>query len=113
MPLGGQNMTGFMQKMGKILLGRFVFWPGRAVIAATKTETAVFAGGCFWCMTAPFEKLKGVLKVTSGYADGNGESPTYADYAEKGYTEGVQVTYDPALISYSELLEVFWRQINP
>jgi peptide methionine sulfoxide reductase msrA/msrB len=79
----------------------------------TKHDTATFAGGCFWCMQPPFEKLKGVIKVLAGYAGGNGENPTYEDYAKKGYVEAVQITYDPSIISYSRLLDVFWHQINP
>ena len=78
-----------------------------------QTATAVFAGGCFWCMEPPFEKLSGVEEVLSGYTGGQGLKPTYDDYAEKGYIEAVQVTYDPTLISYANLLDVFWRQINP
>ena len=77
------------------------------------TAVATFAGGCFWCMTPPFEKLKGVVKVTAGYADGKGADPTYEDYAENGFTEAVQITYDPAIITYSDLVDVFWKQINP
>lgn len=84
-----------------------------AAQAKTKTETATFAGGCFWCMTPPFEKLKGVLKVIAGYTDGTGPNPTYEDYGDKGYTEGVQVVYDPSKITYAQLVDVFWRQINP
>ena len=80
---------------------------------AASTETVTFAGGCFWCMTPPFEKLDGVLKVEAGYADGKGADPTYDDYAEKGFTEGVRITYDPAKITYSDLVDVFWKQINP
>jgi methionine-S-sulfoxide reductase len=80
---------------------------------AAGVETATFAGGCFWCMTPPFEKLDGVLKVTAGYADGQGEDPTYDDYAEKGFTEAVQITYDPAKINYTDLVDVYWKQINP
>ena len=64
-------------------------------------------------MTPPFEKLDGVLKVTAGYADGQGEDPTYDDYAEKGFTEAVQITYDPAKITYTDLVDVYWKQINP
>jgi len=79
----------------------------------SRTEKAVFAGGCFWCMTPPFEKLSGVLEVLAGYAGGNGPNPTYEDYAEKGYIEAVQITYDPSKINYSDLLDVFWRQIDP
>ena len=80
---------------------------------ASATETATFAGGCFWCMTPPFEKLDGVLKVTAGYADGQGIEPSYDDYAEKGFTEAVQIIYDPSRITYSDLVDVFWKQINP
>jgi peptide methionine sulfoxide reductase msrA/msrB len=95
-----------------IILSMFTVGPLN-LQAKTITETATFAGGCFWCMTPPFEKLKGVLKVTAGYTDGTGPNPTYEDYGDKGYTEGIQVTYDPAQITYSQLLDVFWKQINP
>jgi peptide methionine sulfoxide reductase msrA/msrB len=78
-----------------------------------KYDKATLAGGCFWCMQPPFEKLKGVVKVVSGYAGGTGENPTYEDYAQKGYIEAVQITYDPSIISYNQLLDVFWRQIDP
>ena len=81
--------------------------------AQSKTATALFAGGCFWCMTPPFEKLKGVLKVTAGYADGTGENPTYDDYADRGFTESVEILYDPSQITYAQLVDVFWKQINP
>ena len=81
--------------------------------AQTKYERAVFAGGCFWCMTLPFEKLNGVLIVVSGYTGGEAENPSYEDYAEKGHLEAVEVLYDPTIITYSELLDVFWRQIDP
>jgi len=78
-----------------------------------KTKNAIFAGGCFWCMTPPFEKLKGVIKVESGYSGGKGENPVYADYAQKGHVEAVEITYDPQIITYARLLEVFWQQIDP
>jgi peptide methionine sulfoxide reductase msrA/msrB len=76
-------------------------------------ETATFAGGCSWCMEAPFEQLDGVSDVVSGYTGGTGPDPTYEDYAAKGHVEAVQITYDPSRITYSQLLEVFWRQIDP
>jgi len=76
-------------------------------------EKAIFAGGCFWCMTPPFEKLDGVNEVLSGYTGGTGPDPTYQDYAAKGHLEAVQITYDPSKTSYSKLLDVFWRQIDP
>jgi methionine-S-sulfoxide reductase len=90
-----------------------VFAGGGAMAIEGKTATATFAGGCFWCMVPPFEKLNGVLKVVSGYTGGTGKDPTYEDYAGKGHVEAVQITYDPAKISYAQLLDVFWRQIDP
>ena len=91
---------------------------GRTARAEEKTggaqmEEAIFAGGCFWCMQAPFEKLKGVSSVVAGYTGGEGKDPTYEDYAEKGHVEAIDVTFDPAQITYSQLLDVFWRQIDP
>ena len=83
------------------------------VNAETQYDKATFAGGCFWCMQPPFEKLNGVTKVVSGYTDGTGRNPTYEDYARKGHVEAIQITYDPSVVSYSELLDVFWRQIDP
>lgn len=76
-------------------------------------EKATFAGGCFWCMEPPFEKLKGVTEVISGYIGGRKENPTYEDYSQKGYLEAIQISYDVSKITYQELLSVFWRQIDP
>ncbi|PRO66917.1 peptide-methionine (S)-S-oxide reductase MsrA [Alkalicoccus urumqiensis] len=78
-------------------------------------ETATFAGGCFWCMEPPFEKLEGVDRVISGYTGGPEENPSYEEVSsgETGHVEAVQVYYDPEVISYNDLLEVFWRQIDP
>jgi peptide methionine sulfoxide reductase msrA/msrB len=82
---------------------------------AAKLEKATFAGGCFWCMEPPFEKLEGVEKVTSGYSGGHVENPTYEQVTtgKTGHAEAVQISYDPAKISYEQLLEVFWRNIDP
>lgn len=76
-------------------------------------QTALFAGGCFWCMEPPFAKLNGVVSVRSGYAGGTTENPTYENYARGGHLEVVEVVYDSDQISYAELLETFWRQIDP
>lgn len=76
-------------------------------------EIATFAGGCFWCLNGPFEKTDGVIKVIAGYAGGTLENPTYEDYAQKGYVEVVQITYDPKKVSFDKLLDIFWRQIDP
>jgi peptide methionine sulfoxide reductase msrA/msrB len=76
---------------------------------------ATFAGGCFWCMEPPFEKMPGVTQVISGYAGGEMENPTYGQVSAggTGHTEVVQVHYDPARVTYDELLQIFWRQIDP
>jgi peptide methionine sulfoxide reductase msrA/msrB len=76
-------------------------------------ETATFAGGCFWCMEPPFEKLDGVSDVVSGYTGGTGKNPTYQDYGKKGHLEAIQITYDPEKVSFEQLLQVFWRQVDP
>ena len=76
-------------------------------------QRATFAGGCFWCMEKPFEELAGVVSVTSGYTGGKTPNPTYQNYGSGGHIEAVEIAYDPAKVSYGELLEVFWRQIDP
>jgi len=78
-------------------------------------ETATFAGGCFWCMEAGFEEANGVVEAVSGYTGGSTENPTYEDVStgRTGHYEAVRVYYDPEKISYSELLGVFWRNVNP
>ncbi len=76
---------------------------------------ATFAGGCFWCMEPPFDKLDGVLSTTSGYTGGRTPNPSYAEVSagDTGHAEAVQVAFDPSKISYEDLLEVFWRNIDP
>ena len=78
-------------------------------------KKAIFAGGCFWCMEPPFEKLEGVVEAISGYSGGKEENPTYKQVSAgvTGHTEVVQVIYDDKIISYEELLFVFWRNIEP
>ena len=80
-----------------------------------KLEKAVFAGGCFWCTEADFEKLPGVVEVVSGYAGGNEENPTYKEVSSgmTGHAEAIEVSYDPSKISYEELLDAFWKHIDP
>ncbi|MGB5398341.1 MAG: peptide-methionine (S)-S-oxide reductase MsrA [Gammaproteobacteria bacterium] len=79
------------------------------------TSLATFAGGCFWCMEPPFDKLDGVLSTTSGYTDGHKIDPTYKEVSAgtTGHTEAIQIEYDPAIISYEKLLAVFWKNIDP
>lgn len=77
--------------------------------------TATFAGGCFWCLEPPFREVEGVLEVMPGYTGGKTPNPTYEEVCSgtTGHAEAVRVTYDPARVSYDQLLEVFWRQIDP
>ncbi len=86
-----------------------------AQAARNNYKEAVFAGGCFWCMEAPFEKLDGVQEVYSGYIGGHIKNPTYEQVSsgKSGHKEAVKVVYDPDRVSYDELLGVFWRQIDP
>ncbi len=76
---------------------------------------ATFAGGCFWCMEPPFDKLDGVISTTAGYTGGRKKNPTYEEVSAggTGHAESVEVLYDPARISYGKLLEVFWRNVDP
>ena len=80
-----------------------------------KTETAILAGGCFWCVESDFEKLDGVIEVISGYTGGHTDNPTYKRVSTggTGHIEATEVIYDPEVISYSEILEYFWRTIEP
>jgi len=88
--------------------------PPKAPVEA-QYATATLAGGCFWCMEPPFDKLDGVISTTSGYIGGSTVNPTYEQVSAgtTGHTEAVQIVYDPARISYTKLLEVFWRNIDP
>ena len=83
--------------------------------AAPATEKATFAGGCFWCMEPPFDKLPGVISTTSGYMGGRTANPTYPEVSAgtTGHAEVVQVVFDPSKVSYEKLLEVFWVNIDP
>ena len=79
------------------------------------TKTAIFAGGCFWCMQTPYDKAKGVVKTVVGYTGGSEADANYEKVSahQTKHREAIQVTYDPAQISYDQLLDIFWRQINP
>jgi peptide-methionine (S)-S-oxide reductase len=78
-------------------------------------KTAIFAGGCFWCMEGPYDALDGVISTTSGYISGHVKNPTYQQVSSgsTGHTEALQVVYDPSKVSYKELLDVFWVNIDP
>jgi peptide methionine sulfoxide reductase msrA/msrB len=86
---------------------------GGSMAASSNSAVATFAGGCFWCTEADFEKVPGIVKVIAGYTGGQGTNPTYEDYAQKGHVEAIEVYYDPQVVSYQQLLDYFWRHINP
>jgi peptide-methionine (S)-S-oxide reductase len=80
-----------------------------------QVAVATFAGGCFWCMEPPFDKIDGVISTTSGYTGGREKKPTYTEVSAgtTGHAEAVQVVYDPQKVTYQQLLEIFWRNIDP
>ncbi|MGG6239993.1 peptide-methionine (S)-S-oxide reductase MsrA [Nodosilinea sp. AN01ver1] len=123
-----------MQTMRRLLLGLLLFaalglmWDALPFYATADSmpastqavsdadlATATFAGGCFWCMEGPFDKLDGVISTTSGYTGGTKVDPTYAEVSAggTGHVEAVQVVYDPAQVSYDKLLQVFWQNVDP
>ncbi|MEC9493135.1 peptide-methionine (S)-S-oxide reductase MsrA [Flexistipes sp.] len=90
-----------------LMLAGFIFFASNA-----SAEKAILAGGCFWCMEADFEKLEGVSEVASGFTGGKLKNPTYNGNHE-GHVEAVEITYDPSKVSYKELLDYFWVNIDP
>ncbi len=83
--------------------------------APDNAETAIFAGGCFWCVESDFDHVPGVLETVSGYTGGHLDNPTYKDVVREttGHREAVKITYDPSKVSYDQLLDVFWRSVDP
>src|SRR5690606_20466105 len=88
---------------------------GLLVTMDGKFEKAAFAGGCFWCMVKPFKEWDGIIDVVSGYMGGHVENPTYDDVkkGDSGHLEVVEITFDPSVFSYEQLLELYWQQIDP
>ncbi len=109
----------YKRMITKLLLGSLILLPLMVVesgaASAHHWQKATFAGGCFWCMEPPFEKLPGVQDVISGYTGGQKVNPTYEEVSAggTGHMEAIEVMYDPSVVSYEKLLEVFWRQVNP
>lgn len=100
-----------MRKLSAVLLtGLLSFAPFSAL---AETETAIFAGGCFWCIESDFEKVEGVKSAVSGYIGGTTDNPTYKSHSADGHIEAVEITYDPAVVSYESLLDTFWRTVDP
>jgi peptide-methionine (S)-S-oxide reductase len=93
----------------------FMSGPTGAQPTAQATAKATFAGGCFWCVEADFDKVRGVVSTTSGYIGGTVANPSYKQVSAKttGHAEAVEIVFDPALVSYEQLLEYFWRTIDP
>jgi len=111
-----------MLKLSLLTLGMIVMTATSASGDSTKGnvseqrfEKATFAGGCFWCMEPPFDKLDGVISTTSGYTGGTEKDPTYEQVSagKTGHLEAIEVTYDPAKVSYAQLLDVFWKNVDP
>ena len=104
-----------MKRIMLLVAGMLVAVLVAGSVAAAGLEKAIFAGGCFWCMEAPFDKLPGVVSVTSGYTGGHIRNPSYAEVSAggTGHAEAILVVYDPSRISYSSLLTVFWHNIDP
>ena len=98
-----------------LLAGGLALAQGTAPVAPAGTEKAVFAGGCFWCVEADFDKVDGVLSTTSGYTGGNVANPTYEQVSAKhtGHAEAVEIVFDPKKVSYEKLVEHFWHTIDP
>lgn len=101
--------------MTRQLLAAALFAAGMLAGAQADEATATFAGGCFWCTEADFEKLPGVVRVQSGYTAGQKANPTYEEVSAgtTGHTEAVKVTYDPSKVTYARLVEYFWHTIDP
>jgi len=109
-----------LKKLSIITLTLVVGWSyAGSVLAADQndqnTATAIFAGGCFWCMEPPFDKLEGVISTVSGYTGGHVDNPTYKQVSRggTGHYEALQVTYDSSKIDYATLLNVFWHNVDP
>ena len=100
--------------MKKVILILFIYFINLSVFA-TETKKAYFAGGCFWCMEESYDQVDGVLSSISGYSGGHLKNPKYEDviYKDTGHVEAIEVTYNPLVVSYKDLLEVYWKNIDP
>ena len=104
-----------MSTLRSLAAALLVIYLGIGAAPAPQLATATFAGGCFWCMQPPFEKLHGVVSVKAGYTGGSTKNPSYEEVSGggTGHRESVEIVYDPRLISYGQLLDVFWHNIDP
>lgn len=103
-----------MNQSFKVFVGACLFSVATGPVMAEEAR-AVFAAGCFWCVESDFDKVDGVKKTTSGYIGGKQDNPTYKQVSagQTGHTEAVEVVFDPAVVSYAQLLDVFWRNVDP
>lgn len=120
MPVDGQRAGISWVTMGvamKVLWMAAVLFLGAGTLQAAenKTESATFAGGCFWCMEQAMDQVVGVISTTSGYIGGHKDNPSYREVSAgvTGHTEAVQVVFDPTKVSYDDLLKAFWLNIDP
>src|SRR5512133_1687262 len=88
---------------------------GQVFAMSKNIELATFAGGCFWCLEPPFEQVNGIESVVSGYTGGQTNNPTYNEVCsgKTGHYEAIQIAFDPSIVSYDSLLQIFWHQIDP
>ena len=109
----------YIGAVGLLVLSAVLFLsfsqPSHSNVPEGQYAKAIFAGGCFWCMEPPYDKLDGVISTTSGYTGGHKANPTYEEVSAggTGHTEAIQILYDPAKISYAALLDVYWRNSDP
>lgn len=102
-----------MLSMKKLLTATLASFFLASPVAFAAEETAILAGGCFWCIESDFEKVPGVTDVVSGYSGGQSPNPTYKTHTSGGHREVVRITYDPEVISYPKILDIFWRTVDP
>jgi len=109
------KLTGKLMAAGGLIFALALTTSGLQAADDDNTAVAIFAGGCFWCMEPPFDKLDGVKSTISGYIGGDKHNPTYRQVSagKTGHTEAVEVRYDPSKVSYQTLLDVFWVNIDP
>jgi peptide-methionine (S)-S-oxide reductase len=110
-----QLLTGLLSVSLMLMTGSVSAKDSGKAASVPRLEKALFAGGCFWCMEPAFDKLAGVKAVISGYTGGHKKNPTYEEVSSgaTGHAEAIEITYDPAVISYAKLLDVFWRNTDP